>query len=117
MRKSIDASPPVTMNLLRVSRKPGPNGEHNGSCRNSPNQDRGFRSTDGATLEANDVLAGESGAAAYDDRVAVDPINDEQSLLPICGVHDDGVAGFQWPEDRLAGSRRGLNPRHARAAR
>ena len=32
-------------------------------------------------------------------------------------VHDNGVARFQWPVDRLARSRRGLNPLHARAAR
>jgi hypothetical protein len=107
----------VSHHLPRISSNPSPDDEHDGACRNSTNQDRRFRPTEGAALKPNNVLASESGAAARHDRIAVDPINHKRLLLAIWGLHDDCVARFQWPVDRLARSRRGLNPLHARAAR
>ena len=107
----------VSHHLPRVSSNPSSNGEHNGACRDSPNQDRRFRTTDGAARKSNNVLPSESGAAARHDRIAVDPLNHKRLLLSIWGLHDDDVARFQWPVERLARSRRGLNRLHARAAR
>src|SRR5688572_3547752 len=68
--------------LLRISAKPGPDGEHDGACRNSRNQHRRFRTTEGAALESNNALAGEPGAAARDDRIVVDPIDDKRPCSP-----------------------------------
>jgi hypothetical protein len=114
---AFEATPLCRHHLPRISSEPSPDGEHDGACRNSHNQDRRFRSTEGAALKSNNVLPSECGVAARDNRIAVDPINHKRPLLPIWGLHDDGVARFQWPVDWLARSRRGLNPLHTRAAR
>jgi hypothetical protein len=65
-----------------MSIEPSPDGEHDGGCRNPCNQDRRFRTTEGAALKSNDVLASESGAAARDDRITIDPIDHKRPLLP-----------------------------------
>jgi hypothetical protein len=107
----------VGHHLPRISSNPSPDDDHDGACRNSPNQERRFRTTEGAALKSNNVLPSESGAAARHDRIAVDPINHKPLPLAISVLHDDRVARLQWPVGRLARRRRGLNPLHARAAR
>jgi len=78
-----DSKTILRRHLPRILSNPGPDGQHNGAGRNSTNQNRCFRATEGAALKSNDVLTSESGAAPRHDRIAVDPINHKRSVLAI----------------------------------